>query len=169
MSNECLTAVIMDALNKIAMLSYTDPKKAISLLGRLPNAGFPLVHDAVLHLCFYNLKSLRDREPEVRREFYKNIGVYLPGAVAVKANFNVKNKPDGFVRMADEVVPVEIKRDAFDAKALKQLQRYMRVYKSQKGVAVAPALDCDLPENVVFVAVGDPSLIRRQKRLRRAG
>jgi hypothetical protein len=62
-----------------------------------------------------------------------------------------KHWPDSFVKLGDEVIPVEVKLDAFDNKALRQLMRYMKAYDAQRGLAVAGRLTVELPTNISFI------------------
>lgn len=64
---------------------------------------------------------------------------------------NPKHKPDAWINRNDELIPVEYKLHNFDAKALKQLTRYMTFYHAGHGIAVARKLIVSLPENIEFV------------------
>lgn len=64
---------------------------------------------------------------------------------------NPKHKPDAWINRNDELIPVECKLHNFDAKALKQLTRYMTFYHAGHGIAVARKLIVSLPENIEFV------------------
>ncbi|WP_439864550.1 hypothetical protein [Pseudomonas antarctica] len=55
--------------------------------------------------------------------------------------------------LVDGVIPVEVKVGAFNASALRQLQRYMAKYKSDTGVAVGRELLVQLPSNVRFIKI----------------
>lgn len=50
-----------------------------------------------------------------------------------------------------ELVPVEIKLNAFTGKSLTQLKRYMDFYNTKSGIAVADGLKCELPKNITFI------------------
>ena len=73
-------------------------------------------------------------------------------AKIVRVKVKPKHRPDSWVRMNGNNIPVEIKLGKFDAKALKQLQRYMSVYESSLGIAVGERATVDLPENVIFIS-----------------
>lgn len=64
---------------------------------------------------------------------------------------NQKHKPDAWISRNDELIPVECKLYNFDAKALKQLTRYMTFYHASHGIAVARELTVSLPENIEFI------------------
>ena len=48
-----------------------------------------------------------------------------------------------------------MKLNGFDGKALKQLERYMKVYKCEKGIAVGRTLNVKLPQNIEFVFLSE--------------
>ena len=50
-------------------------------------------------------------------------------------------------------IPVEVKKFEFGRAALKQLLRYMKFYKCDKGIAVAKKLIVELPENIRFISI----------------
>lgn len=56
-------------------------------------------------------------------------------------------------------MPVEVKAEHFNGRALSQLMGYMRLYDTKGGIAVAPRLTAELPPEVLFipVAIGDVS------------
>jgi len=62
--------------------------------------------------------------------------------------------PDSWVKYKEDIFPVEIKKYNFDNKALKQLLRYISVYKSKKGIAVGEKLTITekLPSNITFIS-----------------
>lgn len=68
---------------------------------------------------------------------------------------NPRHIPDAWVTFEDQEIPVEVKYNTFDKKALKQLQRYMKVYKSKTGIAIGRTLGTYLPDNIRFVSISD--------------
>lgn len=62
-----------------------------------------------------------------------------------------KNIPDAWVEKDGELIPVEAKFLNFNGKALKQLQRYMSVYGTKHGYAVAQDLTVNLPDSITFI------------------
>ena len=52
-------------------------------------------------------------------------------------------------------IPVEVKYGKFDKKALKQLERYMKVYKCKMGIAIGNNLEVNIPENIKFVFISE--------------
>lgn len=61
-----------------------------------------------------------------------------------------KHRPDAWVRLGEQVLPVEIKKGKFGKRAMDQLVRYMTYYKTVGGVAVGTELTTKLPTGVVF-------------------
>lgn len=62
-----------------------------------------------------------------------------------------KNFPDAWIDKSGELIPVEVKLQSFNVTALKQLMRYMNVYNSAHGYAVAKNLTVDLPDSITFI------------------
>ena len=69
----------------------------------------------------------------------------------IKVKNNPNHIPDFWLSNGKGNVPVECKIGKFDAKALKQLQRYMQYYGCQNGIAVAKTLCVDLPSSITFI------------------
>lgn len=69
----------------------------------------------------------------------------------IKGRSDAKNKPDAWIEISGEEIPVEMKKGCFDAKALRQLQRYMTAFNSKLGIAVGMSMTVDCPSNVIFV------------------
>jgi hypothetical protein len=150
-------------LEQIAKLAFTDPlaaRDALRLFGG--NSGFEFLETAISAFIMRSIADSRYREEHVRKEFYDNLGAYIPGATKAAVPLFKKNIPDGFIAVDGETAPVEIKRYAFDEKALVQILRYMTAYRCDLGFAVAPKLACKLPANVRFVKVLPPDQEARQ-------
>lgn len=65
---------------------------------------------------------------------------------------NPKHRVDIWLTDSNGVsIPVEMKLWNFNKSALEQLQRYMKFYKCDKGIAVARALKVELPKNIEFI------------------
>lgn len=63
-----------------------------------------------------------------------------------------ENIPDAWVNRNGINIPVEVKVSDFDKKALKQLNRYIKAYNCETGIAVARNLSVDLPTNIEFIS-----------------
>ena len=76
---------------------------------------------------------------------YGVVAQYLGGKVVAGPS-----EPDVVI---DGRIPVEIKAGVFNGAALRQLQRYMKKYNSDCGVAVGAKLTTELPKGVTFVQI----------------
>lgn len=95
--------------------------------------------------------------------FKENYSKIRNGKV-VKRKTDGHNIPDAWVMDTDNnVIPVEIKLNKFDAKALKQLNRYMITYNSVKGIAVAKELSVKLPDNIEFISFPELKPVENNK------
>ncbi len=94
--------------------------------------------------------ALFHREADYVSAFAKNISAIIDGAEVVARKNNTHHQPDLWVKVDDELIPVEAKLREFDKKALLQLQRYMTFYKAENGIALGSRLDVDLPNNIAF-------------------
>jgi hypothetical protein len=74
------------------------------------------------------------------------------GAILISKKGHRTGSPDAWVEIDGESIPVEIKKKTFNEKALKQLDRYMSVYGCSHGIAMAPTLTTQLPDNITFIA-----------------
>lgn len=147
----CREALMLD---NAARLATSEPSAAFRLLAEVKETGhLGWLRTSVIALVHHAIVAGPLRECDIRREFYNNLSSYLPGAVAISRTPIASAQPDGFVSWRNNECPVEVKRRTFDLDALQQLRRYMAVYDAQCGIAVAPALQCELPNNVVFVEV----------------
>ena len=98
------------------------------------------------------IKNVSTSEYALQDLFKKKVkDLFSPQAEIIKVATKKRNYPDVFVKLKDEIIPVEVKLDLFDSKALKQLQRYMAIYKTTRGIAVAKTLDVSLPNNIRFI------------------
>lgn len=99
-----------------------------------------------------NLKT----EASIYPRFKKSVkSLFGENAKILKKKNNPKHQPDSWIRVNNQDIPVEIKLNQFNEKALKQLQRYMRFYKCKKGIAVGSSLSVVLPENIVFISINE--------------
>lgn len=73
----------------------------------------------------------------------------------VDVKMDQRHRPDTWVLMDEENVPVEIKLGNFDHKALRQLRRYMAFYGSPKGIAVGAQLTTCLPNSITFISIDE--------------
>lgn len=78
---------------------------------------------------------------------------YFPEYKLIRKKNNSKHIPDAWVEQDGEEIPVEMKLNDFDAKALKQLRRYINVYKKNKGIAIGRKLTVELPSDIRFISL----------------
>jgi len=94
---------------------------------------------------------------------YKNI---LGEGVEIVSNKDDEyNKPDLWVKEKENYIPIEVKRNGFDKKSLKQLERYINFYNVSKGIAIGTELKCDLPHNIKFIQYNRKSVLDEKKKM----
>ena len=84
--------------------------------------------------------------------FKKNYSKIRKGKVIHKKS-NGLDIPDSWVDKNGEIIPVEVKIEKFNGKALKQLLRYMETYNCKNGIAVAKELTIGLPKEIEFISI----------------
>lgn len=156
---------IMNALNEWA---------ALSILGEIRDAKTP--EDAFAHMktietltqqdqfnspavryikrCVYLeiLQRFNKHEQNTYEHFEDALPELIPGASLIEVPLIKGHTPDFFVTYHGEIAPVEIKIGSFTQKAVKQLTRYMRIYKSKHGFAIARTLVGALAPGMHFCA-----------------
>lgn len=118
----------------------------------IPNKNFHSISYAISISIFYTMRcQLNEKESEIVKIIKENLNEYIPNATLIKKVSNKNNIPDIWVEINKKDIPIEVKTNDFDNKALKQLIRYMVFYNCDKGIAIASNLTCDLPDNVSFI------------------
>lgn len=84
--------------------------------------------------------------------FNKNYSKIRKGKVIHKKSDGL-NIPDSWVEKDNKIIPVEVKKEEFNQKALKQLLRYMKTYNCKNGIAVAKKLTINLPKEIEFISI----------------
>ena|ERR1700752_1603661 len=87
----------------------------------------------------------------MQKDFYARLNEFIPGAVKVDMPKITGFIPDGFIKIGEDVLPVEMKLDEFKRSSLHQLLRYVSAYNSVGGIAVGTSLKVHLPDNIRFV------------------
>lgn len=100
------------------------------------------------------LEEFRHHEFYYQDEFKKKCESLGFGSIVEHKNIK-GHIPDAWVNKNGELIPVEVKVDKFNASALKQLSRYMSVYNTKHGYAVAKRLTVMLPKNITFIPFSD--------------
>lgn len=119
-----------------------------------PDITFDRVYGAVKHHFIRLDHDCRVNEFTIQGLFKEHVSEVIPGAKPVpNLKKDIHNKPDAFISFGStKPIPVEVKLRQFDQKALNQLKRYCKAYKSRKGVAVASECTVKLPPEFIFVA-----------------
>lgn len=128
-------------------------------------------NDDVFNSLYYAVLNLvidrRMREHQTKNEFYyqemfRKAYPRISNTKIITVKNDGENIPDCWVEKDGERIPVEVKKDKFGKKALRQLQRYMRVYKCNHGIAVGKKLNVNLESNIEFISICDlEDVIRR--------
>lgn len=105
--------------------------------------GLPYCPDATGKVL--QAATLIDQYYEQEWQAYNVVAQYLGGKVVAGPR-----EPDVVI---DGRTPVEIKAGEFNGAALRQLQRYMKKYNSDCGVAVGSKLTTELPKGITFVQI----------------
>lgn len=91
------------------------------------------------------------READLQKKVEGDLDAYIPGAALEDVKTSRHHVPDMFVRVNDNVVPVEIKLGNFDQKAVAQLRRYIDHYGASHGYAIGKKLTGKLDSDMTFV------------------
>ena len=73
----------------------------------------------------------------------------------IEVDMDQRHRPDAWVRIGEDNVPVEMKLGNFNSAALKQLRRYIGFYGSPGGIAVGKQLTTCLPDNITFISIDE--------------
>lgn len=96
-----------------------------------------------------------DDEYTIQYMFDDYANLVIPGAKVIQKKHDGKNIPDAWIKLNGEEIPVEVKFQYFNEKAMNQLNRYVKAYKCNRGVAVGRELTADLPEGYIFVSIDE--------------
>lgn len=111
---------------------------------------YMLIKHALYSNKYYNVK-----DELYYQELYKQHIKLIHPEYELTRRESINNKfPDAWLKdCKNEFIPMEMKKDKFNNKALKQLLGYMNTYKCDKGIAIGRTLDVDLPDNIEFVSL----------------
>lgn len=116
-----------------------------------PESENEYLRDAVWETIIHAKHAFLQKEFDLHEKFKKEISKLIPSAKVIKKKNIKDNYPDVWVDVNGAIRPVEIKLRKFDNRALRQLMRYIKVYKVDLGYAVARELACKLPSCVSFI------------------
>lgn len=126
--------------------------------------GFPFVINACREHIMRNFLSCTISEKDVHNWFKSNYKVLLDDKYElIKRKNSPKHIPDFWLLRELEYVPVEIKLNEFNQKALIQLKRYMDFYNCKNGIAVGKSLHCDLPKSIIYVKYEPKEVLEYQE------
>ena len=152
--------VKLDRFDLLALACRCEDKNEAWELMNLASRLYHPQDDEVFNVLYGAVAMEITRNNDTNEFYYQKLfkdNVKLILGKQYKLLKNKKNNPhhipDAWVEMNGEEIPVEVKRGCFDKKALRQLKRYMFVYQSKQGIAVAKELTVDLPENIIFVSL----------------
>lgn len=151
-----VNGVIFDRFRLLALACEEDDKNEA---WKIMNVASTLYHplDDCTFNSLYGAVAMEITRHSIKREFYyqdlfnKNYSKVRKGKV-VKNKCNGKDIPDSWVFRDGHLIPVEVKLNSFDKKALKQLNRYIKVYGCKYGIAVANKLTTELPKEIEFIS-----------------
>lgn len=124
---------------------------AASIIGHQMNCdSFNNLYGAV---AFEVVRKFSRSEFYYQSLFKERIHKVLANCSVINKKSDGRNIPDAWVKLRGKAVPVEVKLGAFDARAMKQLLRYMRSYCSGAGIAVGKKLTVAIPKNVIFISL----------------
>lgn len=98
-------------------------------------------------------RSYERSEANVRTLFENYAELLIPDSKLIERRGDKHNIPDAWISIRGEEIPVEMKRNKFDAKAMRQLRRYMTAFNAKRGLAVAREMIIDCPDDVIFIPV----------------
>jgi hypothetical protein len=88
--------------------------------------------------------------------FEKNYSNLISGSKLIPVKAINRKRPDFLIELNSLIIPVECKK-VFSVRSLSQLQGYMKLWKVNKGVAVANKYTCSLPSNIIALTVSKES------------
>lgn len=142
--NRSLVYTDFDALTNVSMGAV---RKHFGTLNNMKKElGLELVRDGKNVRCLVAIHRLvKDKINEVTDGRYQIISMKSDG----------RNIPDLWVKdtSSDKILPVEIKKKAFDAHAQKQLERYISSYDSGQGIAVGEIYTAASNPNIIFMPI----------------
>ena len=105
--------------------------------------------------ALYSDKYYNTKDELYYQELYKQHIKLIHPEYVLTTRKSINSKfPDAWLKdQNNEFIPMEMKKDKFNSKALKQLLGYMKTYNCEKGIAIGRTLEVDLPDNIEFVSL----------------
>lgn len=146
-------------LELAAILTLTNLQGASRDAAYLWNCAFSVYKGSsatfIFHSVLTQINAASQRET-AEPSLYQFIDLHwrelMPFAKEIKKQVRIdaSNIPDYVVNLNE---PVEVKDTTFDSKALRQLQRYIRVMGAERGYAIAHECTVTLPEHIEFIGL----------------
>jgi hypothetical protein len=112
---------------------------------------FNELYDAVVsNIIYNNPKNEFQLYPKFKNKVKELFG---KNAKVIEKVNDPHYRPDIWIRIENQDIPVEIKQNNFNKKSLKQLEGYMEFYNAKYGIAVGSKLTVKLPDNIVFIPI----------------
>ena len=151
-----LNGNLIDRFELLSIACEQDDEENAWNIMNLASILFHPLDDHVFN-SLYGVVAMEITRSFIRNEFYyqklfKSNYQKIRNGKIVNIKTDGDNIPDAWVKLSNEIIPVEVKLKKFDKKALKQLKRYMRVYGCNKGIAVSDTLTVELPKNIEFIS-----------------
>ena len=106
-----------------------------------------LKHSVLQDVCD-NFRVRTSEDGRVTRWFMQQYTQLFEGAKLLPVVARQGKRPDLLLEYEGFVIPVECKL-SFNSRSLKQLQGYMKLWNSPKGIAIAPKYAVDLPQDII--------------------
>lgn len=111
------------------------------------------LQQSVRELILRNFKGSLPSEFDIHELVKEKVIKIVEDSEIVQMINDRNHQPDLWLKVKGEEIPVEIKLSNFDLKALKQLERYIKHYNCNKGIAIGSNLVVDLPKNIYFISI----------------
>lgn len=142
--------------------SFEEPNTALKLLNAY-NKLYPCQSDemnmitvATTLITHRNLVETFPKERDYYKIFDDKIKEFQDSKIFIIEKKNhPKHIPDRWMNIYSNIIPVEFKLNSFNGSALKQLQRYIKFYNCDYGIAIGSRLTIKLPDNIWFIALSD--------------
>lgn len=171
---ECfVNGVLFDRFRLLSFAINTDTQEEANSILSIAKSLFSQLDDEVFNdMHFVTLLAVRDKfcYHEKKNELYyqrmfNETYSKIRNGVVVSHEHDGKNIPDSWVMIGNDLYPVEVKKEKFDATAMRQLTRYIRAYKTKGGIAVGRTLKTVLPPNVEFIPISELETAMEESRI----
>lgn len=95
-------------------------------------------------------------EKNIHDWFKKNVSILGENAYVVDHEHPIgKYRADFLCKVHGKEIIVEIKKDQVDKKALRQIEKYLKISGVRMGILIGSELKVKLPENIMFISYKD--------------